>query len=352
MFFKKKKILGIDIGTSSIKISELDVSKKGAKLINFAMIETPASSISSGDVVEVSPICSAIREAIVEYKFQAKNVASGLWGGSVLVKKITIPSMDRGSIAEQIRWEAEQYIPFDLSEVNIDFYVLGSGSTQAIDSMEVLIIAAKHDQIYKFVEIVESSGLSCTHLDVNGFALANIFELNYGSTEGQMVGLFNIGAHYTNFVVIKNKDVIFCRDINVGGHIYTKEIQKNLSLDFQESEAHKINMSTGRNIPEEVVRAVEIGHEVFVDDIRASVDFFVNTTQGANLDKCYITGGGSKISGLLEYLEHSLKVPCLTLDPFMAIDKSSSSVDPEYLEQIADFASVSLGLGLRVVGDS
>lgn len=352
MFFGKKKVLGLDIGTTSIKVAELDVSKNGAKLINFAMTQTPPEAISSGEIVDVGPISMVIRNLLQRSNIKRKNVVAGLWGPAVIVKKITIPSMDESLVAEQIRWEAEQYIPFDLNDINLDFHIIGSTGAKNTDSMEILIVAAKHDQIFKYIEMIESVGLSCSHLDLNGFALANVFELNYGSTKGQMVGLFNIGANYTNFVVVRNSDPIFCRDINGGGHLYTSEIQKALGTSFEESEAIKLNMSVGHDTPEEAFNAVQSSHEVFIDELRGSVDFFINTTQGGALDRCYITGGGAKTWGLSDAISKGLNIPCEILNPFVAVEPRITTTDPTYVDQIREFSTIACGLGLRRVGDS
>ncbi|MCB0362104.1 MAG: type IV pilus assembly protein PilM, partial [Bdellovibrionales bacterium] len=222
-------------------------------------------------------ISDAIRHMLGEVKTKRRHVSTGLWGTAVIVKKITIPRMDESLVSEQIRWEAEQYIPFDVNEVNLEYKVL-ERVNQSAETMDIILIAARQENVFRFAEIVETSGLVCSVLDVGGFALANCFERNYGVLDGQVVSLLNIGASVITFVVFENGEIVFCRDVPVGGSTYNTEIQKAMGVSLEESEALKLGFSSGQPGPEELGRIIQSTHEILCDEVQSSLDFFRNTS--------------------------------------------------------------------------
>ncbi len=349
VLFKSKKIVGLDIGTSSIKLAELYVSGRTAHLSHFAMVETPKTGIAGGEIIDVLPIAEAVRFVCEEAKTKVKQTATGLWGPSVIVKKISIPKMDKKLAAEQIKWEAEQYIPFEISDVNLDFHFL-STTNEDEDSMDILLIAARRDQIMKYIEIIESSGQTCSIVDVNGIALANCFEYNLGKPKEPTVVL-NIGAQYTNFIVINGSDTLFCRDISVGGDLYSSEIQKSMNMSYDEAEALKLSAAYNTSMPEELGQVIESAHETFCNEIQGSMEFFLNTTPGVNISKVYVTGGGSRTPGIVEALSQELQLEIEVFNPLLNI-KVSKSLGVDFKSQYGDFISVALGLGLRKAGDA
>lgn len=228
MFFKSKKIIGLDIGTSSIKMAEMNVSRSGAQLVSFGIAPTPPNSVSGGEINDIASVGVTIQSLAAEMKTKRKIVATAMWGTAVIVKKITIPKIDKKLIRDQIRFEAEQYIPFDINNISLAHHILNGSSTA--DTMDILLVAAQNELVSQYSQAVEVTGLHCGVLDVSGFALANCFEINYGRVPGEVIGILNFGASITNFVVISNGDVIFCRDIPVGGANYTNEIHKAMGV--------------------------------------------------------------------------------------------------------------------------
>lgn len=349
MFFRPKKVLGLDIGTSSIKLAELEVSSRGAKLINFGLIPTPSESVVGGDLIEPVGISRAIREVVDQIKTQRKKVATGLWGSSVIVKKISIPRIDEKLVAEQLRWEAEQYVPFDINEINIDFKILKSAS--APDMMDVLLVAAKQDALLRYQDVLLASGLENEIMDVGGFALANCFEKNYDA-QNDTVLLLNIGCAITNFVIYDKGEVVFCRDTAAGGLTYTVEIQKALSINLDEAEAMKLSFSRGQAVPDEVGGVVAATHDILCEEINSSLDFYLNTSNGGSVQRCYVTGGGSRTPGLMRALTEKLKISCDHLDVFNRIKYHDKAFTPDFIAEIRDFSAIAVGLGLRMSGDS
>jgi type IV pilus assembly protein PilM len=268
----------------------------------------------------------------------------------VIVKKITMPQMDKNLVKEQIRFEAEQYIPFDINNISIDFHVLEQSSSP--DTIEVLLIAAQNELVSQFVTAVEFAKLKCEVLDVAGFALANCFEANYGKMTSGTIGLLNIGASIINFAAINNGEVIFTRDIPVGGVNYTSEIQKGMGVTFEEAEALKIDAISQKEVPDEVHSIINSTTETMVEEVRNTFDFLVATSNGVSLSKCYYTGGAAGTTGLVESLTRTTGIPFDPFDPFLRIQPNLQKISPMYVRKISSFAAISVGLAYRMAGDS
>jgi type IV pilus assembly protein PilM len=349
MLFNTKKILGLDIGSSSIKIAELDVSKKGAQLLSFGFAPTPPNTVSAGEISDIGSVGVAVQGLVGEIRSKRKHVATGMWGTAVIVKKITIPKMERKLIQDQIRFEAEQYIPFDINNISLAHHVLSTSASD--DTIDLLLIAAQNELVMQYTSVVEATGMSCSVLDVSGFALANCFELNYGKFAHDVIGILNFGSSITNFVVVHNGDVVFCRDIPVGGQSYTSEIHKSLGVSLQEAEALKLSAVSRREVPAEVHSIIASTNEMVTEEVRNSLDFLSATTNGLTLNRCFYTGGSSTTTGLTETISKVTGIPFESLNPFAKITANQKKFSQDYLNQISHFAAIATGLGIRKVGD-
>ncbi|MBX2988813.1 MAG: type IV pilus assembly protein PilM [Bdellovibrionaceae bacterium] len=350
MFFKSKKVIGLDIGSSSIKLAELDVSKSGATLQSFRLAPTPLNAISSGELTDPVALGATIRGLFDELGSKRKNISTGMWGMAVIVKKITMPKMDAKLLAEQIRYEAEQYIPFDINNVSLAHHVLTTSASP--DTQDVLLVAAQNELVSQYMRTVELAGLTCKVLDVNGFALANCFEMNYGRFPGQNIGLLSFGASITNFVVISNGDVVFSRDISVGGANHTSEISKGMGVSLQEAEMLKLSAVAGQEVPDDVTNLITMTNETVAEEVRNSLDFLGATTNGMTLHRCLITGGASPTPGLADSISRTTSLRLETLNPLMKVKVNAKKIPPEYLDQIMPFSAIAIGLGLRQAGDA
>jgi type IV pilus assembly protein PilM len=350
MFFNSKKVLGLDIGSSSIKIAELDVSARGAQLLSFGFAPTPPNSVAAGEISDVTSMGLAVQALVGEIRTKRKNVSTGMWGTAVIVKKITIPKMDRKLIQDQLRFEAEQYIPFDINNINLAHHVLNTSNSE--DTIDLLLIAAQNELVFQYTSVLDTAGLKCSVLDVSGFALANCFEANYGRFSRDVVGILNFGASITNFVVIHNGDVVFCRDIPVGGQNYTNEIHKNMGVSPQEAEALKLSAVSRREVPSEVHSIMSSTNEMVTEEVRNSLDFLSATTNGLTLNRCFYTGGSSSTTGLIDTVSRITNIPFEPFNPFAKVKASSKKFSQDYLNQISHFAAIATGLGLRKDGDA
>ena len=349
MFFKQKKLLGLDIGSTSIKIAELDVTRGGATLQSFVMVPMPPAALGSGEIADLASVGLILQKVFRDLKSKRNQVAIGMWGTSVLVKRISVPRVEKKLIMEQLKFEAEQHIPFDINNVTLSYHPLPFSSSS--DTMDLLLIAAQNEVMKQYMQVVETAGQRCQAIDVAGFALANIFELNYGKLSNEVVAVFNIGAQVTNFVAIQNGEVIFCRDVPVGGATYNAELSKNFGLTFQEAESLKLSASKGQEVPEGVSQTITQVNDQIIEEIRNSIDFLSVTNQGLKLSKAWFTGGGSLTPGLVEKMSGTFEIRTEFLNPFRRVS-IGKKVNSSYLQQVAPFVSISLGLGLRHVGDS
>lgn len=329
-------------------MAELDVGRKGVQLLSFGFAPTPPSSLNGGEIHNSSAIAAAIQHLAFEIKTKRKFAATGMWGTAVIVKKITIPRIEKKMISDQIKWEAEQYIPFDINDISLAYHVIKS---DAADTMDILLIAAQNELVGQYTLAITGSGLQMGVIDVSGFALANIFEVNYGKNIGESIGLLNIGAGVTNFVVLVNGEVIFSRDVPVGGFGYTNEIHKEMGVTLQEAESLKLSAVAKGPVPDEVHSILSATNDSITDEIRNSFEFFAGSNNGMLLSRCYLTGGSSRIPGLSEQLAKATGVDLEIMNPFRHV-KAGKQFSESYLQQIAPFASVAMGLGLRKMGDS
>lgn len=349
MFFSSKKVVGLDIGSSSIKMAELEVGRQGAKLLSFGIASCPTGAMNYGELHSPDAIAIAIREVVQNYKIKCKSASLGLAGSAVIVKKITIPRIDKKLLRDQVRWEAEQYIPFDVNSISLDYHLIESSANS--DMMDILLIASQNDVVQSYSNAVQMSGLTSKVIDVAGFALANLFEFNYGRMPGQIIGLLNLGATTTNFAVVIDGDVVFSRDINIGGQNYTNEIHKELSISLQEAESLKLSAVRGEGVPDEVHSILSSVNDSVKEEIRNNFDYFSGSSSGQSLNHCFFTGGASGTPGLVEALSQSTGLRFEPLSPFMRIAPTGKNISPQLLDQVSPLAAVALGLALRKVGD-
>lgn len=347
--FGSKGLLGLDIGTSSIKLVKMSKKKKSWSINSFGMVPTPEKCFENGEIVEPEYLGTVISQLVKESKIKDKNAALGLSGSGVIVKTITIPKIDKKLIAEQIRWEAEQYIPYDINEVNLDYEILPEKNGDS-STMDILLVAAVHDMIFKTSDVVTQSKLRPKVFDVDAFALANCFHANYGEHNAGAIGLINVGASVSNFVVVESGRVIFSRDLPVGGNFYTNELAAAMEINFTEAEAMKLAYASNKQVPEQAEHIVNNSHEVYLEELATALDFFMNTNQNSEVGKLYLAGGGSLMPGLDVRL--SQVADCELLDPFIKVKPSGKGFSNQYLQEIKSFSAIAIGLAMRESGDS
>jgi type IV pilus assembly protein PilM len=323
-------------------------------LQSFGMKPLPPEAIVDGALMNSTAIVQALQELMSELKVKSKEVAIGVSGHSVIIKKIQMPRMSQEELEESIQWEAEQYIPFDVKDVNIDTQILDSGGNDATGQMDVLLVAAKKDMINDYTTVVSESGLQPVVVDVDAFAVQNMFATNYDIPDKETVVLINAGASVVNINIISNGITVFTRDVTIGGNQFTEEIQKQLNVSYEEAEALKIGGTRGDSdavVPQEVERVLTGVAEQVAGEIQRSLDFYAGTAVDANFTKVYLSGGTAKIPALFKTIETRVGVPVEILNPFRKIDVDNRKFDPSFIMEVAPMAAVAVGLALRKPGD-
>jgi type IV pilus assembly protein PilM len=346
-----KSVIGLDIGSSAVKAVEVVPRGNGFELLHLGVAPLPHDAIVEGAFLNASAIADAIREAIARSGSKAKHAAAAVSGHSVIVKKITVPAMTAAELEESIRWEAEQYIPFDVNEVNLDFEILQAGDAER--PMEVLLVAAKKDLIDDYVNLISEAGLTPAVIDVAGFAVENAFETNYGVGD-DVVAIVNIGAQTSTINVLANGVPAFTRDVATGGNQYTAEIQRALSVGFDEAERIKIGERGPESqdvVPQEVEQAMRAVTNNLVGEIARSLDFFSATAADMRIQRVYLAGGSSRVSGLEAAFKERTGLDVDLMNP-LAKMMPTNRYEPEFLDQIGPALGVGIGLAMRRVDES
>lgn len=346
----RKEIVGIDIGSSSIKLVQLREVKGGYALQNLGIAQLPPEAIVDNAIMDSSSVVEIIRNLVESHKIKTKNVATSVSGHSVIIRKIQLPIMTEEEMEASIQWEAEQYIPFEISEVFLDFQILGPDEKDP-SQMNVVLVAAKKDFVNDYLAVFRECGLSPTVVDVDGFAMENAFEANYGADEVPILALINMGASAMNVNILKDGVSVFTRDIQVGGNMFNEELQKRLSLSGEDAEILKLGGEVAGVTPDEATATIQEAAENLAQEVQRSLDFFAATSADEKVQKLYITGGVSRHPAVKAALEKRLDIQVELLDPLRAITVDEKSFDPEYVQAVGPLMTVAVGLAMRRLGD-
>lgn len=350
LFGKRKNLVGLDIGSSSVKAVEMKPAKGETwQLMTVGIEYLPPEAIVDGQIMDSTSVIDAIQRLFDEYRIKTVDVATAISGSSVIVKKIQLPSMSEQELAESIHWEAEQYIPFDIQEVNLDYEILDEGGG---GNMDILLVAAKKDKINDYMSVITQAGRNPVVMDIDAFALQNCFELNYGIEPGRVVSLVNIGASQANINVLKGAESIFTRDITtVGGNLYTDAIQKELNVSFEQAENLKQGQSENGQGPEAIAPILSSISETVLLEVQKTFDFFKATTSEDRIDRVVLSGGSARIPGLAEAMSERFESHVEIASPFQQVTYSPKDFDAEFLEEAGPACSIAVGLAVRKVGD-
>ncbi len=352
MFRKSKSVVGLDIGSSQVKAVELRGSGKSFRVSAFAAEAIPADSIVDGAIIDAAAVVGAIKRLFGKSKnFKSKMVCASLSGNTVIVKKITVPAASETELRDSIHWEAEQYIPFDIQDVNLDYQVLPSSGGGTGGTMDVLLVAAKKEKIGDYTNVITQAGRIPVVVDVDAFALQNAYEANYGLTAGQVVILLNAGASVVNINVMQGEQSIFTRDVSIGGNAYTEAVQKELGLPFEVAEELKKGVPVDGATVDDAQPVVRAVTENVLLEIQKTIDFFKATTSVTHIERVMLSGGLSYVDGFREALAARLGVPVEYFDPFKTISWDPKALGGVLAVDVAATAAVAVGLALRQAGD-
>jgi type IV pilus assembly protein PilM len=348
----KKAVVGLDIGSSAVKAVELKTVGKGFKVVAFAVEPVPPDSIVDGAIIDGAAVADAIRRVFENKAFKTKEVAASLSGNAVIVKKISLPVMTAAELAESIYWEAEQYIPFDIQDVNLDYQILDAGTgAESTGTMDVLLVAAKKEKIADYTGVISQAGRVPVIVDVDAFALQNAYEVNYGLEPDAVVVLLNAGASAININILTGDQSLFTRDVSIGGNAYTEAVQKELNLPFDSAEQLKRGQPMEGVSAEEVTAVLHAMTENVLLEIQKTFDFFKATASSDRIDRIVLSGGASRVDGFAQALQERFNTSVEVFDPFKKIAFDSQKLGVTDAEGLVATAAVAVGLALRKTGD-
>jgi type IV pilus assembly protein PilM len=350
VFGRSKSLVGLDIGSSAVKAIELKPAGKGYKVAAFGSEPLPPDSIVDGAIIDGTAVVDAIRRLFDGRNIKTRDVAASLSGNAVIVKKISLPSMTVAELAESIYWEAEQYIPFDIQDVNLDYQVLDRGDVGGKSTMEVLLVAAKKEKIADYTGVIGQAGRMAVVIDVDAFALQNAYEVNYGIEPGAIVVLLNAGASATNINIIEGDQSVFTRDISTGGNAYTEALQKELNLPFDQADQLKRGVAVDGVTYDDARPVLRAVTENVMLEVQKTFDFFKTSAASDRITRIVVSGGASRAEAFTEMLTERFQAPVEPFDPFrkVSFDAGKFKLD---LADIAPTAAVAVGLALRRAGD-
>ena len=349
---KSKAVVGLDIGSSAVKAVELKPAGKGFKVSAFASEPVPADSIVDGAIIDGTAVADVIRRLFDQASIKTKEVAASLSGNAVIVKKITLPVMTPAELNESIYWEAEQYVPFDIQDVSLDYQILDPGTgADSKGTMEVLLVAAKKEKIADYTGVISQAGRTPVVVDVDAFALQNAYEANYGLDAQAVIALLNVGASAININILSGGQSVFTRDVSSGGNAYTEALQKELNLPFESAETAKKGEPVDGVSYDEVRPVLHAVTENVLLEIQKTFDFFKATASSEHIDRIVLSGGASRVDGFAEALEQRLNIPVERFDPFKKIGFNAAKLGINDPDAVAPTAAVAVGLALRKAGD-
>lgn len=351
MFFRKKKedvLIGLDIGSSCLKVAQVNMSRDPYELVRFGMAPLPREVISEGTITDKASLVAALRQLLTQLKVTNADVAIGLSGhSSVIIKRITLPQMSAADLSLSIKFEAEQYIPFDINDVNIDFQILGP-SAQEAGQMDVILVAVKKSLIGDYTAVLEEAGLAPAVVDVDAFALSNVFEANYDLQEYKSVALINIGASKTNINILQRGIPVFTRDSSTGTNFHTEALERMLKVSREDAERLKRGESVSGTSPEAAEDVISNASDEIYAEIYRSFEYFRSSVSDEGMQRILLSGGAALIKGFPEMMAERLGVDVEVLDPLKRIKVSDGGADAT---SVAPLAAVAIGLAMRRIGD-
>ncbi len=348
--FGSKEIIGLDIGSSGIKLAHIKAAGTDYKVKRFGVYPLPPDAIVDGAIMDHASVIDGIKSALRDLKIREKDVATSLSGHSVIIKKVVLPTTTAEELEESIQWEVEQYIPFDIKDVKIDFQVIGPLRDDPT-KMDVLLVAVKSDLVNDYISVVRDAGLAPSIVDIDSIAAGNAFELCHPVSDEQVPMVINVGASFMNINILQSGVPLFTRDVPMGGGIFTSEIQKQLAVSFEAAEELKVGSREAGDKTEKLSEIMRTVSNILATEAQRSYNFFSATYPDRVVTKVYLTGGGAKSAFLKEMFADKIGVEVEYFDPFEGLVLDEHSVDPDVVSRYNTAGTVAVGLALRNLED-
>lgn len=347
--FGSKGIVGLDIGSSYIKAVQLKESRSGYELELLEMLPISPELIVEGSIIDAIRLTESLKELVRKSKMRTKNVSISISGhSSVIIKRISLPEMTEEELNESIKFEAEQYVPFDIEDVNLDFQILGP--KEEAGQMDVILVAVKKEVINDYVSVVKEAGLTPVIVDVDAFALENMYGINYEIEAGANVALVNIGANTINMNIVRGGISVFTRDSSLGGNIHTEALQKEFNITYEEAERLKRG-ETLEKVQQEDANAVilQASGDIFTE-VSRSLDYFRSSTHQPDVKEVILSGGCALLKDFPRLLSERIGIEVSKAEPFRNI-QIPKKFDVQYIMETAPLTAVAVGLAIRRPGD-
>jgi type IV pilus assembly protein PilM len=349
VFGKKDNLVGLDIGSRSIKAAEIVETKRGSTVKNLGIIDIAHGVIEEGTISDPESVAESIQQLWKSSGIKETNVAVSIGGYSVIVKKIIVQTMAEEQLQETIHFEAEQYIPFDISDVNLDFQILGESESNP-NQMDVFLVAAKKEMVDDYINLVNLAGLNACTIDVEAFALQNTFEANY-DTQKENLALIDIGASKTSLNILKDAASVFMRDVSLGCGQINQKIMSLIECSFEDAEQLKYGNKPDRLSPDDFKGIVSSVVADWCTEIRRALDFFYSTYPQDQIKRIILSGGGANISEFRDLLATEASANVEMINPFQNFHIENKRLDDAFIKQIAPQAAICMGLAMRKVDD-
>ncbi len=345
-----KNLVGVDIGTNSIKVCQIKEGRRGFGLVRLAYAPLPQQTIVDGQVMDAGNITEALARLFTDHKIKQRECALSVSGQNVIIRKIAVPMMTAAELEEQIHWEAEQHIPFDIKDVQVDYQVLRRRPEAS--QMDLLLVAAKREQINDYAQLARNAKLKPIVCDIDAFSVQNLFEVTRGLPGDQTIALLNVGASISSLNIVAAAVSAFTREIANGGNTITDEIQKQMGVSYDQAEAYKCGgldgtASDGGILPQRVVQITEAVCDTIAAEIQRSLDFFMATSGEGEISRIFVTGGTANLAALGQAIGNRSRVPVEVWSPLERVTVEDRTIDGGLLQARAAQLSVALGLTLR-----
>lgn len=346
-------LVGLDIGSSAVKAVALKRGRAGWSLVAAGEAPMPDGAVKDGAAAEPEAVSEAVSQVLDSIKMRRARVSAALSGHAVIVKKLSLPTMSEAELGDAIPWEAEQYIPFDLSEVQLDYQVVNSAvqSADGKTSLDVLLVAAKRDRIDDRAGVISQSGRRPVVIDIEAFALANAYQLNYPERTDPFSALIHVGQNVTIVCLLERGEPIFTRDISIGGQVHLDAVLHELGGSGVDELAAKriLHGQFPQDVsPDQVTNVLREASGQLVLEVRKTIDFYRATAPVERLSRIVLSGGAWQAVGLVEMLASEFGAPVDVFDPFRRITRPSRGLG---VDVVGPAYAVAVGLAMRQEGD-
>jgi type IV pilus assembly protein PilM len=348
--FGTKELIGLDIGSSAVKLAHVKASGSEYVVKKFGVVTLPPDAIVDGAIMDHASVIEGIKTALRDLKVREKDVATSLSGHSVIIKKVVLPTTTPEELEESIQWEVEQYIPFDIKDVKIDFQVIGPLKDDPA-KMDVLLVAVKTDLVNDYISVVKDAGLSPAVVDIDSIAAGNSFEFCHPVSDEQVPMVINVGASFMNINILHTGIPLFTRDVPMGGGMFTSEIQKQLAVSFETAEEYKVGRREAGERAEKLSDVMKTVSNILATEAQRSYNFFSATYPDRLVTKVFLTGGAAKSQFLKEMMAEKIGVEVELFNAFEGLSVDDRTVDPAVVSQHNTAGTVAIGLALRNLED-